>query len=278
MRAETKEVIDDLIERAFAEDIKTGDVTTNAIIDKNASAKAVWISKDEGIAAGLKIAEKVFKKLDPDLEWQLLADNGESISDGMKIVEISGHTRALLTAERTALNIAQRMSGIATQTRRFVDKISGFEAKILDTRKTIPGLRLLDKRAVVIGGGQNHRIGLYDMALIKDNHIAAAGSITNAVQKVRQYQPDITVEVETTNVQQVDEALSAGADIIMLDNMTVELMQKTVRQVGGSAKTEASGNVSIFNVREIAQTGVDYISVGALTHSVQAFDISQLLL
>jgi nicotinate-nucleotide pyrophosphorylase (carboxylating) len=272
-----KEVINDLIKRAFAEDIKGGDVTTDAIIGKNARAEAVWIAKDEGVVAGLGIAKMIFAKLDPHLQWQMLANDGDSVSEDMKIVEISGNARAILTAERTALNIAQRMSGIATATRQFLHEISGFNAQILDTRKTVPGLRLLDKHAVKMGGGQNHRMGLYDMALIKDNHIAAAGSIAKAVQKVHLDQPEITIEVETTNLEQVDEALSAQADIIMLDNMSVELIQDAVQKIDDRAKTEASGNVNLSTVRDIAAAGVDYISVGALTHSVLAFDISQML-
>ncbi len=273
-----KKVIDDLITRAFAEDVKEGDVTTNAIIDKNAKAKAVWKSKDQGIVAGLGIAEMVFRQLDPDLQWQYLSEDGDQVSEHTEIAAISGNARALLTAERIALNITQRMSGIATKTHRFVEKVSAFDAKILDTRKTMPGLRLLDKYAVEAGGGRNHRMGLYDLALIKDNHITAAGSITNAVQKVRKFQPDLTIEVETTSLQQVDEALSADVAFIMLDNMGLKLMARAVHQIGNRAQTEASGNVELSNVREIAETGVDYISVGALTHSVQAFDISQTLI
>jgi nicotinate-nucleotide pyrophosphorylase (carboxylating) len=273
-----KEVIEDLIERAFAEDIGEGDVTTDAIIDENARAKALWKTKDKGVVAGLEIAKKVFEKLDNGLQWNPLIDDGDSVNEGVEIVFFSGNTRAILTAERTALNIAQRMSGIATKTSRFVDEIASFGTQILDTRKTVPGLRILDKYAVRMGGGQNHRMGLFDMALIKDNHIAAAGSIAGAVQKVRQSHPEIAIEVETTNMQQVEEALSAETDMIMLDNMSVKLMQKAVRQIGDRAKTEASGNVELSNVGRIAETGVDYISVGALTHSVRAFDISQIFL
>lgn len=273
-----KEAIDDLINRAFAEDIKSGDVTTNAIIGKNDQAKAVWKTKDKGVIAGLDIARMVFEKLDPNLHWQPLAEDGDSVNENVDLVVILGSTRAILTAERTALNIAQRMSGIATKTRQFVDEIASCDAQILDTRKTIPGLRLLDKYAVRMGGGQNHRMGLFDMALIKDNHIVAAGSISKAVQKVRGQYPEIPVEVETTNLQQVDEAISAEVDFIMLDNMSSELMEKAVKRIDNRTKTEASGNVELSNVHEIAKTGVDYISVGALTHSVQAFDISQNLI
>jgi nicotinate-nucleotide pyrophosphorylase (carboxylating) len=270
-------VIDDLIARAFAEDVKEGDVTTNAIVDKDAKAEAVWISKDQGVVAGLGIAERVFRQLDPDLQWQSLAIDGDRVNVHTEIAAISGNARAILTAERIALNIAQRMSGIATKTNRFVEEVSTFDTEILDTRKTMPGLRLLDKYAVEAGGGRNHRMGLYDAALIKDNHIAAAGSIADAVEKVCRFKADLTIEVEAANLEQVDEALAAGVAFIMLDNMDLELMAEAVQQVGGRAKTEASGNVELSNVRAIAETGVDYISVGALTHSVQAFDISQML-
>jgi nicotinate-nucleotide pyrophosphorylase (carboxylating) len=272
-----KEVIEDLIGRALAEDIRSGDITTNSIIGERTKAKAVWKTKAKGVIAGLAIAGMVFKKLDSDLQWQALIEDGDFVNKNVEIAAFSGKARAILTAERTALNIAQRMSGIATKTRQFVDEIAPFDVQILDTRKTVPGLRLLDKYAVNIGGGRNHRMGLFDLALIKDNHIAAAGSIANAVQKVRENAPEITIEVETTDMQQIDEALAAEADIIMLDNMSLELMNEAVKEIGDRAETEASGNVELSNVYEIAATGVDYISVGALTHSVKAFDISQSL-
>jgi nicotinate-nucleotide pyrophosphorylase (carboxylating) len=272
------EVIDNLIGLAFAEDIGKGDVTTNSIIDENAKTKAVWKTKDMGVVAGLEVAKRVFEKLDEDLQWNSLVEDGESVNEGVEIASFSGNTRAILTAERTALNIAQRMSGIATKTRRFADEFSTFNTKILDTRKTLPGFRILDKYAVRMGGGRNHRRGLFDLALIKDNHITAAGSIADAVQKVRRSHPEIMIEVETTNMQQVDEALLAETDMIMLDNMSAELMKDAVQLIDGRAKTEASGNVVLSNIRQIAETGVDYISVGALTHSVRAFDISQILL
>src|SRR5690625_2760943 len=256
-----EKIIDRLIDRAFEEDIDSGDVTTNAIIDPVARGEAVWKAKDTGIVAGLDIAAKVFGRLDADLQWMPEVQDGEEVAAGRTILVMRGKTRAILTAERIALNIAQRMSGIATKTRRFVEAVQESNTQILDTRKTVPGLRLLDKYAVKMGGGQNHRMGLFDLALIKDNHIAAAGSIDGAVKKVRRSQPDISIEVETTTLQQVDEALSAKPDIIMLDNMSLELMSEAVRRIGDRAKTEASGNVELSNVHRIAATGVDYISI-----------------
>lgn len=269
--------VHELINRALAEDVREGDATTNAIVDEEAKASAIWTAKDEGIIAGLDIARQVFQRLDAGLSWQPKIKEGGYVDRGNRLVEFYGSARAILTGERIALNIAQRMSGIATKTHRFVQALDGLPAQILDTRKTVPGLRLLDKYAVKTGGGQNHRMGLYDLAMIKDNHIVAAGGIGQAVAKVRKCHPGLKVEVETTNLQQVDEALLAGADIIMLDNMPPDLMRKAVKQIDGRAKTEASGNITLKNVRAVAQTGVDYISVGALTHSVQAFDISQTL-
>lgn len=271
----SEEVVISLIDCAFKEDIGSGDVTTNAIIDEHAQAEATWTAKDKGVIAGMNVARQVFERLDPDLQWMPGVEDGEYISTGTEIVAIRGRVRAILTAERIALNIIQRMSGIATKTRQFAEAIKGLDTYILDTRKTVPGLRLLDKYAVKAGGGQNHRMGLYDLAMIKDNHIVAAGSINQAVRKVRNQHPELKIEVETTNYQQVEEALSAQADIIMLDNMNPRLMRKAVEMIGDRAKTEASGNITLQSVREVAETGVDYISVGALTHSVKAFDISQ---
>ncbi len=270
--------LEDIIEAAIAEDIGSGDVTTNAIIDDQKTAKAVWLAKQDGIIAGLDIAKKVFHKLDKNLEWNPLFKDGDEVRNREALVEIKGRCRALLTAERVALNFAQRMSGIATKTAEMVRLLEGLPTKILDTRKTVPGLRMFDKLAVEAGGGVNHRMGLYDMAMIKDNHIVAAGSITEAVKRVRNSRPDVKIEVETTTADQIDEALRAGADMIMFDNMTTEQMRKAVQQVANRAKTEASGNINSDTLRQVAETGVDYISMGALTHSVKAFDISQQLI
>lgn len=267
--------VEALIDRAFEEDVQSGDVTTNAIVDESSRAEAVWTSKEKGIVAGLDIARKVFEKLDPHLEWEPGVKDGNEVEVGTELVMIKGSCRAILTAERIALNIAQRMSGIATMTRQYVDAIGDLKTKILDTRKTVPGLRLLDKYAVKAGGGTNHRMGLFDLAMIKDNHIVAAGGIEEALLNVRNSYPDLQVEVEATTLEQVQEALQAGADIIMLDNMSTKQMKEAVSLVKGKAKTEASGNITLDTIRKVAETGVDYISVGALTHSVQAFDISQ---
>lgn len=270
-----KDVIEELVTRTLEEDIKSGDATTNAIVDESKQAHAFWISKEKGIVAGLDVGRAVFRALDPNIEWTPYYNDGDQISPGKEIVSIRGSCRAILTGERTALNFAQRMSGIATKTREYVSAVAGYETKILDTRKTVPGLRLLDKYAVSAGGGTNHRMGLFDLAMIKDNHIIAAGGISQTVKKVRERSPELKIEVETTTLEQVEEALSAGADIIMLDNMSPEQMKEAVLLIDKQAETEASGNITLENVKQVAETGVDYISVGALTHSVKAFDISQ---
>lgn len=270
-----KDWLDDLIDVALAEDIGSGDVTTKAIIGDQEKAKAVWVAKQDGVVAGLDAAKFVFRKLDEDIEWNPLFEDGDPVKNGDTIVEFTGNCRSILTAERTALNIAQRMSGIATKTFEIVQELDGFSTKILDTRKTVPGLRRLDKMAVKAGGGTNHRMGLYDLAMVKDNHIQSAGSISNAIERVRTANSDVKIEVETTNLAQVQEALDAGADIIMLDNMSIDQMHQAVIKIGDSTETEASGNITQNNIREVAETGVNFISVGALTHSVKAFDISQ---
>lgn len=270
-----QEWLDDLIDIALAEDIGSGDVTTEAIINDEGKAQAVWIARQGGILAGLGVAKRVFQKLDQEIEWNPFFRDGNKIQNGETIVEFKANCRAILTAERTALNFAQRMSGIASMTQKLVQKLEGRSTKILDTRKTAPGLRRIDKMAVKAGGGANHRMGLFDLAMIKDNHILASGNISKAVESVRSKYPELKIEVETTNLQQVEEALDAGADIIMLDNMSIELMAEAVERIGGRAETEASGNISFDNIQKVAETGVNFISVGALTHSVQAFDISQ---
>ena len=267
--------LDALIEQALSEDIGTGDVTTESVVNQHRKARAVWISKQNGIIAGLGIGKKVFQFLDRDIIWKSCTEDGSRISDGEVIATIEGNARAILTAERVALNIVQRMSGIATQTAEMVNLLMGSSTRILDTRKTVPGLRLLDKYAVKTGGGLNHRIGLFDMALVKENHIRAAGGITPAVQKIRSHNPVVKIEVETTTLDEVKEAVDAGADMIMLDNMDNTTMRKAVGRIGEQAETEASGSMTAGRLREVAETGVDYISVGALTHSVAAFDISQ---
>lgn len=270
-----EQLIDQIITLAFEEDVAAGDITTNALIPENSRAVATLTMKANGIVSGLDIAGKVFSRLDKDIICTPYVKEGEKVSQGDVILKVEGNFRALLTAERTVLNILQRMSGIATATALYVKETEGTQTHLLDTRKTAPGMRILDKMAVKAGGGTNHRMGLYDLALIKDNHIKVAGSITRAVQQVRDYiTPGVRIEVETTCIEEVKEALASGADIIMLDNMSTSLMAEAVRLVDKKAKTEASGNMTLGRIREVATTGVDYISVGALTHSVTALDIS----
>jgi len=267
--------IDRIIDIALNEDIQSGDITTEAIINKSQKADALIKAKEDGIIAGLPIAEQVFRKLDPNLIWNPLANDGDKIKSSEILVKFSGKYSALLSAERTALNFLQRMSGIATQTNLFVSLIKDSKTNILDTRKTIPGHRLLDKYAVKMGGGTNHRIGLFDLVMIKDNHIKVAGSITNAVEQIRgKYGNKFRIEVETTNLDEVNEALQCKVDIIMLDNMTNETMRESVKLINGKAKTEASGNMTIERIKSTAEIGVDFISIGMLTHSVKALDIS----
>ena len=265
-----------IIDHAFREDIGDGDITTNNLVPENSIAKASMTAKADGVIAGLIIAEKVFKKIDPKLIWNPLVKDGDTIKKGDVIVEIQGSFRALLTGERLALNLMQRMSGIASETAKYVAEVKHTNVQILDTRKTVPGLRALDKYAVKAGGGTNHRIGLYDLVMIKDNHIKIAGGIQKAVEQIKKSVPShIKIEVETTNIEEVKEALQAGADIIMLDNMSNETMSEAVKIVDGRAKTEASGNMNLERLKGVAETGVDFISIGALTHSVKALDISQ---
>ncbi|HTX89930.1 MAG TPA: carboxylating nicotinate-nucleotide diphosphorylase [Anaerolineales bacterium] len=262
------------IRRALAEDIGSGDVTTDSIVPADAPMRGQIIAKQAGVIAGLDLAKAVYLEVDPGVEFRVQADEGASVTNRQVLALVSGRTRGLLTAERTALNFLGRMSGIATLTRQFVEAVAGTKAVILDTRKTVPGLRLLDKLAVARGGGQNHRIGLYDMILIKDNHIDYAGSITEAVGRARAAAGSLDVEVEARTLADVHEALAVGVERILLDNMTPEMMAEAVRFTAGKAKLEASGNVTIETVRRIAETGVDYISIGALTHSARVFDVS----
>lgn len=270
--------LESIIRQALDEDIQSGDITTNRIVPAEMRCHARWIAKEEGVVAGLFVAEAVFRALDSSVVWTPNAEEGETVQPGDVLVEIKGNSRALLTGERTALNFVQRMSGIATATHRYVAELKGTNTKILDTRKTVPGLRALDKYAVKAGGGTNHRAGLYDMVLVKENHVRIAGGIADAVQKVRNADSEVRIEVETTDINEVKGAVLSEADIIMLDNMSNDEMKEAVELINGRAKTEASGNVTLERLKEIAVTGVDYISVGALTHSVRAFDISQLIM
>jgi nicotinate-nucleotide pyrophosphorylase (carboxylating) len=267
------EIIDS-IRRALAEDIGSGDVTTDSIVPANALLGGRIIAKQDGVVAGLGIAEAVWYELDERVSFTAQVFDGSRVENRTVLAEVRGPARALLTGERIALNFLGRMSGIATLTRQFVDAVAGTPAIILDTRKTAPGLRLTDKLAVRTGGGQNHRTGLFDMVLIKDNHIDFAGSITAAVTRVREAGVTVEIEVEARTLDHVREALALGVERILLDNMTFDLMREAVQITGACAKLEASGNVSLANVLEVGRTGVDYISVGALTHSPQVFDVS----
>ncbi len=267
-----------IITRALEEDIGSGDVTTEAICEPDQMGHAVIRTKEPCVIAGVPVAQLVFEMLDSQIEFTPHVRDGERLSAHQTVAEISGRLRAILMGERTALNFLQRLSGIATMTARYVEAVKDFSVKILDTRKTAPGLRILDKYAVRVGGGQNHRMGLFDGVLIKTNHIRAAGGIAKAVERVRRSAPTtLKIEVEVKNLQEFQEALAAGADIIMLDNMSLEEMRRAatmVKSAGGRGPMlEASGGVTLENVREIAATGVDFISVGALTHSVKAIDM-----
>ncbi|MBC8030913.1 MAG: carboxylating nicotinate-nucleotide diphosphorylase [Pyrinomonadaceae bacterium] len=262
------------IRNAVAEDIGTGDVTTESIVPEEGKTSAQIVAKQRGVIAGLDVAAEVFTLLDEDLSFTPRVAEGSEVESGTVVAELFGSARALLTGERTALNFLGRMSGIATLTRQFVDMVNGTGAKILDTRKTAPGLRATDKIAVRRGGGQNHRQGLYDMILIKDNHIDYAGSLARAVNKARTAGAGLEIEVECRTIENVEEALALGVIRILLDNMTLEVLTEAVRLTAGRAKLEASGNVTLETVRPIAETGVDFISVGALTHSPKVFDVS----
>lgn len=267
-----------IIRRALKEDIGSGDITSLCTIPEKAKLSGDFIAKANGVIAGLEIAEETFRMLDPKCLFVPRVKDGTRIKKGTCIASITGNGRALLAGERTALNFLQRMSGIATTTRAFVDAVAGTNAQILDTRKTAPGLRILDKLAVRLGGGTNHRFGLFDMILIKENHIAAAGGITQAVTQAWAYEKKhLAIEVEVRTLEELREALSLKVDRILLDNMDVATLKKAVALTAGRVPLEASGNVSLDNVVEIAKTGVDMISVGSLTHSVKALDISFLI-
>ena len=264
----------DAIRRALEEDIGTGDVTSESILPAEAQMTGRIVAKQDGIIAGLDVAAAVYEALDPQVVFEAEAPEGAQVLNRQSVATVRGRARSLLTAERTALNFLGRMSGIATLTRQFVAAVAGSGAIILDTRKTAPGLRAVDKLAVLRGGGQNHRSGLYDMILIKDNHIDFAGSLGEAVRLARLGANGLEIEVEARTLEHVREALALGVERILLDNMSPEMMAPAVRITAGRAKLEASGNVSLENVHRIAETGVDYISIGGLTHSARVFDLS----
>ena len=267
----------DMLERvafaALAEDLGDGDVTTEATVDADATGSADLVVKEPGVVCGLAVAEAVFRAVDPELRFERLVEEGASVAAGTAVARVAGPERAILTGERTALNFLARLSGIATLTRRYVDAVEGTGAAILDTRKTTPGLRALEKHAVATGGGRNHRFGLDDGVLVKDNHLRAAGSVASAVDRLRAATP-LPIEVECDTLEQVSEALAAGAEALLLDNMIPDQLRAAVALARGRARLEASGGVTLENVRDVAETGVDEISVGALTHSARSLDVS----
>ncbi|MDD5344193.1 MAG: carboxylating nicotinate-nucleotide diphosphorylase [Smithella sp.] len=267
------EPIKKIVKFALAEDIGAGDITTRATVSPTKKGRAIAVAKEDFIIAGIDVFAETFQLLDENTKIKKLMNDGRRAKKGDVIAEVSGSLSNILQAERVALNLFQRMCGIATLTAKYVKAVRGTKTKILDTRKTAPGLRILDKMAVRMGGGRNHRIGLYDGVLIKDNHIEAAGDITSAV-KAQRKNPFMKIEVETKNIKEVKEALKCDVDVIMLDNMSVPAMKKAVDFVKGRTLLEASGNVSLKNVAAIAAIGVDFISIGELTHSVRAADIS----
>ncbi len=270
--------LDRIIENALLEDIHTGDITTLAVVPENRIIRAKLIAKEPMVLCGINVAARVFHYLDETITFCSIYPDGSLLARGDIIAEISGEASVLLQGERVALNLLQRMCGVATLTSRYVAAVKGTKARVADTRKTTPGLRLLEKYSVRVGGGANHRTGLYDGVLIKENHIAAAGGISVAIQRARAgIAHTLKVEIETETLTQVEEALNAGADIIMLDNMDNETMKKAVETIAGRALVEASGGVNLETIRAIAETGVDIISVGALTHSARAMDISMLM-
>lgn len=267
--------VEKIIDLALEEDVGKGDLTTELLFTENIECNAEIRCKESGVLAGLLIASEVFRKLDSSVEFSNFKSDGDTIAPGDVIMNIRGSQKHILTGERLALNILQRLSGIATTTSMYVKAVEGHKVKIIDTRKTVPGMRVLSKYAVRVGGGYNHRIGLSDGILIKDNHIKLAGGIKQAVAKIRQnLRCHLKIEVETSRLDQVEQSLKAGADIIMLDNMPDDLMKEAVCMIGGKALVEASGGITLERVRKVAELGVDFISVGALTHSAQALDIS----
>ena len=267
--------VDALLDLAFAEDIGIGDITTESIVSPSQKGRGTLVAKNAGIIAGLSIADRTFRKFDPSLVYKTTFTDGDTVNEGDSIAEVHGSVKSILIAERTALNFLQRLSGVATLTSEFVTAVSDYDVKIVDTRKTTPGWRALQKYAVRVGGGHNHRFGLYDGILIKDNHIVAAGGIRNAINRARLIAPHTTkIEVEVETIEQVNEALDTKADILLLDNMSPSTMTQAVKIVKKRALTEASGGITLEQAQTVAATGVDLISVGALTHSALPIDIS----
>ena len=272
-------LIDDLIKLAFAEDIGDGDHTTLCCIPENAMGKSKLLIKEEGILAGVEMAQRIFKDFDPNLKMEIFIKDGTAVKPGDIAFTVEGKVRSLLQTERLMLNVMQRMSGIATVTNKYVKRLEGLHTRILDTRKTTPGLRMIEKAAVKIGGGVNHRIGLFDMILLKDNHIDFAGGIEKAITRAKEYLKekgkDLKIEIEVRNMDELEEVMRIGGiDRIMLDNFTPELTRKAVKRIGGKYETESSRGITFDTIRDYAECGVDFISVGALTHSVKGLDMS----
>lgn len=273
------ELEDRLIDLAFAEDIGDGDHTTLCCIPENATGKSHLLIKEDGVLAGVEVAKRVFARFDPELKVEVLINDGAEVKKGDIAMVVSGRIRSLLQTERLMLNIMQRMSGIATMTRKYVERLKGTDTRVLDTRKTTPGMRMLEKQAVKIGGGVNHRIGLFDMILLKDNHVDFAGGIKNAIERCHKYLNEksmsLKIEIEVRNFDEIKQVLDCGGvDRIMLDNFSVEDTKKAVEMIGGKYETESSGGITFDTIRQYAECGVDYISVGALTHSVKGLDMS----
>lgn len=273
------ELIESLLNNAFAEDIGDGDHTTLCCIPASAKGKAKLLVKEPGILAGVEIAKKVFHKFDPELKMEVFINDGAEVKPGDIAFTVEGKTQSLLQTERTVLNLMQRMSGIATTTNKYVKRLEGLHTRVLDTRKTTPGLRLIEKQAVKIGGGVNHRIGLFDMILLKDNHVDFAGGLENAITKAKAYlkekNKDLKIEIEVRNMQELEEVMRiGGVDRIMLDNFNIEQTKEAVKKIGGKYETESSGGITFDTLRDYAECGVDFISVGALTHSVKGLDLS----
>lgn len=273
------QLVQQLIDISFAEDIGDGDHTSLATINANETGKSIIVAKDSGIIAGLMLVEYIFKKVDSNLVVHLLKKDGDAVSYGDVVLEVTGSSRSMLTAERTVLNFIQRLSGVASLTSKYVAELKGLHTQILDTRKTTPGMRLLEKYAVKVGGGANHRIGLYDMILIKDNHVDFSGGIANAIARTQKYLQDnnlnLKIEIETRSLEEVKQVLDiGGVHRIMLDNFSPELLREAVKLIDGKHETEASGGITLQTLRSYAETGVDFISSGALTHSVKAMDLS----
>ncbi len=273
------ELIDRLIDLAFAEDIGDGDHTTLSCIPEDAMGKSKLLIKEPGVLAGVEIAKEIFHRFDPTMQVEVMMEDGSEVKPGDVAMVVTGKVRSLLQTERLMLNVMQRMSGIATMTRRYVKQLEGTHTRVLDTRKTTPGMRMLEKEAVKIGGGVNHRIGLFDMILLKDNHVDFAGGIDKAIHRAKEYRKekgkDLKIEIEVRNLDELQQVLDlGGVDRIMFDNFTPELTRKAVEMVGGRYETESSGGITFDTLRQYAETGVDFISVGALTHSVKGLDMS----